>query len=104
MEERLAEVAGGGGGAAGGGRGLHGQLLALAQARAPSRGERDVGEGEGEESAAAAADAGDEPHEGCGSWEMDRVWTGCLSLGPFYGLDRLSLGPFYLPKSAFLPI
>ena len=99
MEERLAEVAGVGGGAAGGGRGLHGQLLA----QAPSRGERDVGEGEGEESA-AAAEAGDEPHEGCGSWEMDRVWTGCLSLGPFYGLDRLSLGPFYLPKSAFLPI
>jgi len=77
---------------------LHGQLLA----QAPSRGERDVGEGE--ESAAAAAEAGDEPHERCGSWEMDRVWTGCLSLGPFYGLDRLSLGPFYLPKSAFLPI
>jgi len=65
--------------------------------------EREMSEREGEESAAAAA-AGDEPHEGCGSWEMDRVWTGCLSLGPFYGLDRLSLGPFYLPKSAFLPI
>ena len=40
MEERLAEVAGGGGGAAGGGRGLHGQLLAQAQAR-QGKGEAD---------------------------------------------------------------
>ena len=90
------------GGAAGGGRGLHGQLLA--QARAPSRGERDVGEGEGEESAAAADEAGDEPHEGCGSWEMDRVWTGCLLglsmdwTGCLLGLSISLNQPFYLSE------